>query len=298
VAREEWSVEQHGFRALSERWRDIGDGGLREILLGETTLAQARVAMRHLEKYRDVPAPRETPEPEWSQEELWDLWELYALSRLNDRLLLDQRDTWIPRAEPRLSFFGALGFEAFHTGDLGDPHIAPFPYSPFHHEIVHVDITEEATDVEVFRVEWPGLRWGNLLFARAGVSVRAPPGQIDPFVAERSVLYFAYRRFGRWTSDRSMGWGHNSQWRTQFHRFYEDAEHYYFNVDGSLDLASQETLERSFARWRNDSEREDPGAELPLACRRELLIHRHFVTCRRPDTDLWPWEDTLTLPKG
>jgi hypothetical protein len=291
-----WSIEQHGFRALYQQWWRLGEDGLREVLLDKKALAQSRAAMQRLDKYRAVPAPRESGRR--TQEEWWDSWELYALSRLNDLLLfLGGGVTWVSVTELRIQFFTALGFEAFADESLRNARIEPFPYSPFHHEIVDVLSAEEGDGVEAFRVEWPGLRWGNLMFARAGVSVRAPPSLIDPFVAERSVLYFAFRRYGRRTSDLSMGWGHNSQWATQFHCFYEDADHYYFNVDGSLDLTSAETLEQSLAQSCGGGEREDLGEDLPLACRRELLIHRHFVTCRLPDKHLWPWEDTLKLPK-
>lgn len=134
-----------------------------------------------------------------------------------------------------------------------------------------------------------------MLFSRAGVRLGSPGKHIAPFVAERSVLYFASQRYGRRTDDPSLGWGHNSRWRTKFYRFYEDEDAYYFNVDGTIDIGSPETLARS---------RESRGAiahpndDLPIEARRELLVHRHFVACTLPDKDRWPYDDALRVRKG
>src|SRR6266550_1650701 len=92
------------------------------------------------------------------------------------------------------------------------------PYSPFFHEIV--------------RQFWPGLMFGSMMFARAGVGVRCHPTILRKDVAETSPMYFTYSRRRRLTVDLSMGWGHNSQWRTNFRRDYVDGDVYHFNVDG------------------------------------------------------------------
>jgi hypothetical protein len=91
--------------------------------------------------------------------------------------------------------------------------------------------------VTVEEVLWPGFWFGDLLFSRAGVRVRAPQHLIDATVATTSTLYFTFRREPRRTNDLSHGWGSNSQWRTSFPRFYSDA-------DGLTGGLGDETLSR------------------------------------------------------
>ncbi|MGW4908766.1 hypothetical protein [Streptomyces sp. NPDC004270] len=90
-------------------------------------------------------------------------------------------------------------------------------FDPFLHEIVDV---EQATDpdepITVTGLVWPGLWLGSVLFARAGVRVRAGIRHAERGVADRAPLYWAYRRRHRPTVDLSHGWGSNSQWRTAF----------------------------------------------------------------------------------
>ncbi|MGW3173636.1 hypothetical protein [Streptomyces sp. NPDC001153] len=145
-----------------------------------------------------------------------DLWELYALSRVADALLLcfqpPGHDHW---AGPGIS---GEQYPAFFTG-LG---MAPFEetavFDPFLHEIVEVEqAADPAEPIRITGVVWPGL-WlgGGVLFGRAGVRVRAGSRHAERGVADRSPLYWTFRRRHRPTVDPSMGWGSNSQWRTGF----------------------------------------------------------------------------------
>jgi hypothetical protein len=189
-------------------------------------------------------------------------------------------------------FFEALGFER---------HSEP-TFSPFYHEIVQVEETaDDAAAVEIVRQFWPGLRYGELMFARAGVGVRCSGKVLTKAIAEQSTLYWAHRRLRRPTQDLSVGWGHNSQWRTRFRRDYADDEHYYFNVDGDIDIGGP------VPRWHADSSEvgsgeydpgDDPEHPLPPAARRELLVHRCFVRSTPPHGDRFPYEDTLTLERN
>ena len=79
--------------------------------------------------------------------------------------------------------------------------------------------------------------FGELLFSRSGVRVRAGARHAVAGVADRSTLHEVFLRRHRDTSDGSLGWGHNSQWKTDFRRDYvtHDAQH--FNVDGQIDIA-------------------------------------------------------------
>lgn len=273
---------------------EAGEGRLADELLGPA-LATYRPLLASLEPYRR-PNTLEHPYPVQKE----DLWELYALSRVNDHLLLpfqavgvDPVSAFVPRlsSESYLAFWEGMGFAPYWEN----------PYSPFHHEIVEVTVSVDAEErIAVDHVFWPGLRFGELLFARAGVRVRCRPGTFDKTVAEGSTLYWAWRRLRRPARDLSHGWGSNSQWRTAFRRDYEDDERYFFNVDGALDLGGT-----ALPPPRHGP---DPNYDMPLAQRRELLVHRCFVTASAVDAlpqelneppflDLWPYDDTLTVAK-
>jgi hypothetical protein len=218
-----------------------------------------------------------------------ELWELYALSRVNDYLLLAYQGS--PLCTPKVplatyvQFFRALGL-----GPFEEP-----VFSSFYHEIVEAEAAPpEDEAAEIGRVFWPGLRFGDLLFSRAGVRVRAPVRLIDPRTAPYSTLYFAHRRLRRATEDQSQGWGHNAQWRTAFRRDYEEAGQVYFNVDGSIDISG----DVSGPERAGGPTRDDLNAVLPGAARRELLMHRCRVTGDGSGRDLWPYDDTLRLRKG
>ncbi|MEU6257091.1 hypothetical protein [Streptomyces sp. NPDC047043] len=142
------------------------------------------------------------------------LWELYALSRVSDVLLLafqphtGRDEPWSSAVTmgQYLELFGRLGMTSFEESGVFDP---------FLHEIVEVEQAEDPDEpVRITGVVWPGLWLGPLLFGRAGVRVRAGVRHAERGVADRSPLYWAYRRRHRPTVDLSQGWGHNSQWRT------------------------------------------------------------------------------------
>jgi hypothetical protein len=133
---------------------------------------------------------------------------------------------------------------------------------------------------------WPGFHFGDLLFCRAGVHVRAPSHLIDPTVATTSTLYFTFRREPRRTNDLSHGWGSNSQWRTGFGRFYDDVDGHHLNWDGTTYLGP------GYTRSPRDVD-EDLSADQ----RRNLLLHRCFVTAPPPhhEWDKFPFNDRVSL---
>jgi hypothetical protein len=98
------------------------------------------------------------------------LWDLYALSRVNDLLLLSFQeggdeawDRLRVTPEQYADFFGALDFTPFTTTE----------FTPFRHEVVEAAESAGDTDsVEVVGAVWPGLLFGDLLFSRSGVRVR------------------------------------------------------------------------------------------------------------------------------
>lgn len=182
-----------------------------------------------------------------------DLWELYALLRVTDALLaraLAEDGLDLPEF---LAFFESLGFSKLASERA---------FSPLHHEIAAAE--EHAHDrVVVAGERWPGLAWGDLVFLRAGVAVRAPRSLVDPGVALRSPLLFSYRRQGRACRDLSSDWGSNSQWRTELPRFYDERDVHLFNVDENHDLGSGQVA--------------DDPLEPSLDRQREILLHRSCV---------------------
>jgi hypothetical protein len=218
-----------------------------------------------------------------------DLWLLYAISRVSDLMLLSfQGRADEPAPFPALSegeylqLFEALGFEQ----------MAERPYSPFFHEIVEVVETDDPRSaIEIDRQFWPGLMFGDLLFARAGVRVRAHTGRIRKEYAESTLLCFNYMRHRRRAADLSMGWGSNSQWRTAFRRDYLDGEQYRFNVDGEVDVSGEAP--------RVLTGMDDFNTDVSIGARREILVNRCFVSRPYPwlSEEDWPSRDTLTVSR-
>lgn len=202
-----------------------------------------------------------------------EIQRLYALSRIVDVLQL----SFQPRAPDAGWNFASVGrdeFDRFMTG-LGLERIDRPGFHPFFHEIVTVDeAPDENASPEIVDVCWPGYMLGPLLISRAGVCVRAGRRHLAKEIAETSLLYWAYARNHRPSTDLSRGWGSNSQWRTAFRRDYA--------LDGALHYNVGAT-QTPFAMDEDLDERE----------RMELLRHRCFVTSRKPGDDRWPYGLTL-----
>ena len=311
----DWSY----FRRLYEGLLDHDDTeGARRHLEDQRRTAVAHLAeLAPLRRREPVPAGGYTVE----DEQLWRLTKLYALSRISDYLI----ELSCPEGDPPQGF-GVTGGRpviegstahrmelggwrttatpgrhgprkldraalTMHTEFLTGIGLTPFDqaqaFSPFHHEIFAVVQDQTATRVTVEEVLWPGFWFGDLLFSRAGVRVRAPRHLIDAEVATTSTLYFTFRRDPRPTDDLSHGWGSNSQWRTAFPRFYADEDGLHFNWDGTVDIGEDPPQDPPH----------HPDAAHPLDQRRELLLHRCFVRSALPqdEDERFPYEDRLTL---
>jgi hypothetical protein len=166
---------------------------------------------------------------------------------------------------------GREAYEAFCSA-LGCAKVSQQRFHPFFHEIVAVEPAADPAEAPSLVAEhWPGFLAGSLLLARAGVTVRAGSQWLDPLVAERSALYWAWWRRNRPAVDESHGWGPNSQWRTDFRRdYYVDGQAYY-NVDAAF-----------------RAPRHVP-AELSVTAQRELLRYR-CGTVIDPGSELWMWD--------
>jgi hypothetical protein len=244
---------------------------------------QLEPARRHLRTLESAALYR--PDEPVADEVLWDL---YALARVKDFLLLGlappprhwrttteniERDvTRLVSLDQYVAFFSGIGLTVVERP----------AFSPIHHEIVSVVTDEAAPAITIESVAWPGLAFGELIFARAGVRVRASSRDLVTPIAEQSTLYDSYWRSYRPTEDLSRGWGHNSQWRTRLRRDYETASAHHFNVDGN---------------WPVDAPADRSDPDLSTDERIELLIHRCFVRCDKRHDDRFPYDDRLTLAR-
>jgi len=209
------------------------------------------------------------------------LWFLYSVHRVLELLVL-RFQTFSPGGSNEQGPAITLGeFFRFASG-IGADILNPRPWSPFHHEIVGLAPTSPDMRPQGLRQHWPCLMLGPLLLMRAGVTVPAGAARLVPGIADRSMLFWAYRRNSRRHNDLAHGWGANSSWRTAFRRDYVLDGTFHFNVDGEIDLA---TL--------RPGDVDDHG--LSPQERRELVVHRCFVTCDKDDAGLFPYDDRCSL---
>lgn len=199
---------------------------------------------------------------------------LYALSRVSDILLLPFQPVREPMADYVWTELPSIRLEERNEWlhSLGMHEVSEAPFHPFFHEIVEVEQAPDP-DEPITRIAtlWPAFLLGQLLFSRAGVRVRGGAQHIRKDIAEQSRLYWAFARNNRAPVDLSHGWGHNSQWSTDFRRDYLDMDAYYYNVDGHFEVHEE---------W---------GPDLAVPARIELLRHRCFILTPEQfyNEDLW-----------
>jgi hypothetical protein len=213
-----------------------------------------------------------------------DLWDLYVLGRMVDILIAPYQPVnddpqliawttgapWWSGPLPSPSVWPAF------CASIGASAVAEDRFHPFFHEIVGVQPADDPDEEpRLVSVHWDGAIIGALLIARAGVTVRAGRNRMDPDVAARSPLYWTWYRRNRMVSDLSHGWGHNSQWRTDFRRDYVLPGELHYNVDG-----------------RGRLNRGDKYEEMSPDVRGQLVRYRHTLV-RDLGRDLWPWDDWL-----
>jgi hypothetical protein len=238
------------------------------------TTAQEQTWLQAFARRTGVPWPTATTE---------ELWRLYALSRLNDLFLLRFQDhlegqSTYAGPEVTLEQYCAI----FQT--LSCTVVDVTTFHPFYHEIVLVQqAQDDNAPIELVDVKWPCLMLGSMLFSRAGVVVRGGVQHIRKEIAERSTMYWTYRRRYRPSQDLSQGWGSNSQWRTDFRRDYALKTGYFYNVDAwgetRVDLGTSNFLNDELV----------PGAS--RHDRLELLRHRCFIHCALRSDNVCPYDD-------
>jgi len=259
-----------------------GDGWAGDVILPWAQQHASVIAELHAIGAPDNHRARVT----WRRGEYSALEGLYALSRVLDVLAAPHQPvnqdpallSWIngrPWWTGRIPDQGAL--PAFADA-IGAARISEEKFHPFFHEISAVEpASDPDAPVELVAEVWPGYLAGSLLLGRAGVIVRAGSAALDPQIAARSCLYWAWWRRNRTTADRSHGWGANSQWGTDFRRDYVAGGQLHYNIDG----------------YKNRPSASD--GDLSGAAAWELLRHR----CSAHDDlgrDRWPWHLTLTEP--
>jgi hypothetical protein len=147
-------------------------------------------------------------------------------------------------------------------------------FCPFFHEIVAAEPAGDPdAGPELLAEVWPGFTAGSLMLVRAGVVVRGGANVIDPRVASRSRMFWAWWRRNRVPTDLSHEWGANSQWRTDFRRDYFADGGLHYNVDGY--------------KHRRDG-------DLPEEAARELVRFR--CSLLHDLGDVWPYGHTLSEP--
>lgn len=234
---------------------------------------------------------------DWRREEYrWadPLEQAYALSRVNDVLLLGFQPALPDSVEPPWAHHLHLDvqwptvtldeYRRFCTA-LGMALVDEPDYDPFLHEIVTVEQTDDpGSPVEIIDSLWPAVMYGELLFSRSGIRVRGGARYVVAGVADRSPLDDAFLRRYRVTHDASLGWGHNSQWKTDFRRDYRTAATDYLNVDGEFDVDEESGLDPELKSAIHDVVRHryaSPVAAALLDERDDVLTSRYRVTLPR-----------------
>lgn len=195
---------------------------------------------------------------------------LFALSRVAD-LLVTAIQGGMP-TDPFIEFLEFLGFSQIDRGE----------FHPFFHEIVKVHQSEgSSAPIAIDDMLWPGFMFGGLMFLRSGVTIRSGSDHVNKAIAEKSTLYWHHRRKHRRTEDLSLGWGHNSQWSTEYRRDYELSDRYVFNID---------QIDRTPAGF-------DVGDDLTKEEVVELVRNRCFVQTDKPHQGRFPYDEFFIEPK-
>lgn len=249
----EW---QDSPRQVHHRIREYDGYSLYSDIL-EESIPFLKDCFHRLERYKIYDAKSSFP----SEDEC----AFYAFSRVNEALLLnfqndksDHNDSKISLEEYK-SFWEKIGLKIYEPKD----------FHPFCCEIYMVQECIGQSELKITGSRWPCLMFGDLLFSRASVCVRAGSDSINKQVAEESTLYWSHVRGDRSCEDLSYGWGSNSQWSTAFRFDYWSNEDLYYNVN------------------HGDNKYEDD--ELPKMRQLEVLRYRCFILA--PEVpDCWPYD--------
>jgi hypothetical protein len=223
---------------------------------------------------------------------------LYALSRVSDLLILPFQPVREPGAEYVWPWAPNIQLEerSEWLRSLGMREIGQETFHPFYHEIVEVEQASDPDEpITLLETIWPGFMLGQMMFCRAGVRIRAGAHVARKDIAERSRLYWAYARNNRPPHDLSHGWGHNSQWGTDFRRDYVAEDAYYYNVDGEAEVHEGGYYLDIYGRVDTKADADEPYNTLPV--RMELLTHRCLIITPERASEEGPYHLTYREPK-
>jgi len=226
--------------------------------------------------------------PKFDQEEIW---RLYSFHRFNELLLLNFQEPKISQLNHALkinsqeyrSLMSALGLE-----------VLSYPkFLPIFHQIVEVEYNQNPdAEIEIIEEFWPTLKLQNLVVSRASCKIRAGKNKINKKIAENSTLYWSHRRLNRKYNDESLGWGHNSQWRTQFRRDYILDNCIVYNHDADIIICNNQYIfanedvknkfdtgfyQEDFTNFTNDQ----------IV---ELVTNRNFIFSDKDNIEAYPYD--------
>jgi hypothetical protein len=213
------------------------------------------------------------------------LWQLYAASRVCDALLLAHQPA--PADESVRELDEALGrklplFRPVPVGQItqffagiGCKPVTEAGFDPILHEIITCEPADDpGAPIQITGQAWPVLMIGELVFARAGVHVRAGHVHAVHGIADRSTLHWEYWRRHRTTCDGSFWWGSNSQWKTALRRDYITSRGHIYDYDAVFS---------SFHRLRRQRLADDDGVQQPLTAEQASFIKNRCQLLRLDD---------------
>ncbi len=206
-----------------------------------------------------------------------DIWELYALSRVLDVLTLQFQTNNHADGEWSGTKISILEYIEFNHL-IGLETFTPEPFHTFNCEII--DVQAGTRDFQIIEQYSPAVKLKNLMIKRAGVKLSLDPALYDLELINQAAIYWTYWRKNKKFFDLSQGWGVNSQWGTDFRLDLETKDCFIYNILGEQDLntPNSDTI----------TELHDSNLEIEEAI--ELVKFRHFMTCTKDDSDLFPYD--------
>lgn len=213
-----------------------------------------------------------------------DIFELYALNRVLDVLTLQfqtnnhaiettihANSEWL---ETKISVLEYIEFNHL----IGLETFTPESFHTFNCEIM--DVQAGSHDFKIIEEFFPAVKLKNLIIKRAGVKLTLNPTFYDLELINQAAIYWTYWRKNKKFFDLSQGWGVNSQWGTDFRLDLETKDCFIYNILGEQDLntPNSDTI----------TELHDSNLEIEEAI--ELVKFRHFMTCTKDDSDLFPYD--------
>jgi len=206
-----------------------------------------------------------------------EIWELYALSRVLDILTL----RFQPNNNVDESNWTGLNLSSFEYITfcklIGLQTSIPKSFHDFDCEILEARSGEN--NFQIDECFFPAVKLKNLVIKRAGLRVFLNDQSFDLNLVNNSKIYWTSRRKNRKYHDLSIGWGSNSQWRTDFRLDIETEESFIYNYDGKLNLNNSKI--EHINQFDNDLSVEEAI---------EITKTRHFIRSKKEDSDLFPYD--------